>query len=787
MFGIEEYYEGLLLEAKTTEEIKKILEYQFVQGKGVPSDVFEYITSIDPTRKLTYSRWVLLKWENEKDLITKSIQNGELKRVFNVFKNRAGSGLDINNMKTVAQAIEMLPDIDPILDKSEGTEEENNFDIVYDTPEWTIAVPHCYKADEKLGKGCRWCTAGAFGNGPMYWDRYSSEGPLWVNFDKRKSEICPMDNKEYPYKRYQFLFEWERWHGEFMDCHDHRINFGDINLPEGVKKFYAEQNEKYGEVIESGEGLNHNAWDNYESERSEHSINVFTVGRNLILMPKQNSDMDLNVPYMLYDEDDTSDSPFSFEFNPDECIIKVFGNDGRGALLETINGNKIFVFLSSNRRYGSIWEYIEIDNIINKGEYCLITSTGENSRLFCGNNGPYILKDYIGEKDFEIADFFINDKINSFIAQNRVYGFENGEWIELIYDDGYHGLIWINKNTDGYDCIVSKDIPANGVDFEPFFDDNDNLCVKGKLIHICGDGMNNNGMIIQEINDGEDYLVEYRNGRYNVWNTSLNKLLFDYPVEDIRVDYSTGMTYAVIKQADHHYFFYNFDTHQKEWKDCYSIFRVTIAFRSLDFFGCILMDGSRVLVSADDEHITECGPCYDIKELGVNIYNKFIVQREDAKWNIFDTTTHKDILPGNGVDKIMRTVPGWGSIIYCAVSSNNVIYILEINDSNIVVLPSKEGIPLSEFFMDIVTSHSHEFMFGLKGVDSIRIVYYPQHRNFVFCHGRSVVSPEAVTELTDEEKELVNRVFAGQRAEIQENFRRIYKSIIDTERRKYDE
>ena len=43
LFGLDEMYNELLLEAKSPEEIKKILEYQFVQGKGVPQEILDKI------------------------------------------------------------------------------------------------------------------------------------------------------------------------------------------------------------------------------------------------------------------------------------------------------------------------------------------------------------------------------------------------------------------------------------------------------------------------------------------------------------------------------------------------------------------------------------------------------------------------------------------------------------------------------------------------------------------------------------------------------------------------
>ena len=56
MFGFDEIYNDLLLEAKSPEEIKKILEYQFVQGKGVPQEILDRVFAIDPTKKKTYTK-----------------------------------------------------------------------------------------------------------------------------------------------------------------------------------------------------------------------------------------------------------------------------------------------------------------------------------------------------------------------------------------------------------------------------------------------------------------------------------------------------------------------------------------------------------------------------------------------------------------------------------------------------------------------------------------------------------------------------------------------------------
>ena len=213
IYGLDDFYSDLLLEAKSEEEIKKILEYQFVKGKGIPQDVLDYIFNADPTKKKSFTKWVLMQWERDKGSITKAIKDNRIPKLFQYFQERAGSGLSLTAMPSFDAAMEKLPEEDPILGQHPDGP-AGDFEFVYDTPEWKIAVPHTYEADKFLGQGCRWCTAGAFGDEPTWWNRYSPAGPIWVNFDMRQGETCRRDNKEYPYTRYQFLFEWNRPQGD---------------------------------------------------------------------------------------------------------------------------------------------------------------------------------------------------------------------------------------------------------------------------------------------------------------------------------------------------------------------------------------------------------------------------------------------------------------------------------------------------------------------------------------------------------------------------------------------
>ena len=254
MFGIDEFYDGLLLEAKSPEEIKRIYGYQFVEGKGVPQEILDQVFELDPTKKKTFTKWLLLKWPDESNLIRSSLSNGKIGEIFRYFQERARDGLNLADVKSVSDALRMLPNnyhIFASIPDDEKDNPENQFKIVYDSPEWRVVRPFTYEADAKLGAGSMWCTAGAYGNGERYWEDYSDDGPIWVNFDMRVSEIAPRGKKEYPYKRYQFCFEANDFKGELTDINDSRIDFEKIDMPQEVIEFYGKINRKYQDCIES--------------------------------------------------------------------------------------------------------------------------------------------------------------------------------------------------------------------------------------------------------------------------------------------------------------------------------------------------------------------------------------------------------------------------------------------------------------------------------------------------------------------------------------------------------
>jgi hypothetical protein len=401
MFGIDEIYEALLLEAKSPEEIKKILQYQFVDGKGVPQDVFDKVFELDPTKKKSYTKWVLMQWENSSQQIASAVKHGTLGPMFRYFQNRANTGLNLVSMPSFEAAIEKMPDSDPVFEPIPPGEEdlpEYDYEVVYDSPEWRIAVPHTYAASKRLGRGCKWCTAGAYGDSDHYFNHYSSMGPLWINYDFRGSEVTPMDNKEYPYIRYQFCFETSN-NGELMNSHNARPDFTQMRIPEDVLSFYKSQNDSYYDIfmreINAGQ---------LKAERERAAMEYEAMRRNagevllhwdgvedLLILPKFNYNNVIRDTFAIYTESDTQDSILGLEFDSVEEALNAITRRGDFLLFEVVSDilDKPVLLVP----FSGVWRSF-IDNEI--------TQEKDGVVLFRGYNRWYIVSNILDEKCTEV-------------------------------------------------------------------------------------------------------------------------------------------------------------------------------------------------------------------------------------------------------------------------------------------------------------------------------------------------------------------------------------------------
>lgn len=484
LFGLDEMYNELLLEAKSPEEIKKILEYQFVQGKGIPQMVLDKIFEIDPTKKKTYTKWVLMQWGDEKDNIMQSLRNGRLQEMFKYFQERANTGLNLLGMKSFEEAMDLVPHVenDPIfgpIPEDEKDDPKNDFKIVYDTPEWRIAVPNTWQADEKLGQGCRWCTAGAFGNGEYYFKRYTKSGPLWVNFDKRKNEIAPRDRREYPYTRYQFCFESGSM-GELCDSDDERINIEEMDIPEDVVKFYEEQEPFYAEILRDSYD-SEIAISRYNEVRREHTIFYqpsSVGGPALRLMPTFNEDdlrFDESDPYEVYNDDDIRDSMDGFQYPDEESIF------------DTCEGYYMLV-MQGDGYYGDTALNVYFENITTWGNNWAVEP--EVKAYKSSEKGKFFADQYWEKLYFVFASNpskFISLEtrrlpINSIYDAELIDLGDNSDcmWLQVTYEDNFFGLFYADPNTNSVKIKIGKDKPSNG-DFFKVTSINGRKCIEGQF------------------------------------------------------------------------------------------------------------------------------------------------------------------------------------------------------------------------------------------------------------------------------------------------------------------
>ena len=231
-------YEKLIEEGKDPVEL---LHYKF---QNVPSNIIDKVIEIDPTKKKSYSQWLLNHYNDESNVIKDNLDNGRIEQLFQHYKSH--NDIQIKDCPSVEEGLrKYVPEVDTVLTKSSkpttyienigedvSSELANDFDVVFNEDDWLIAVPNTYEAECKLGENTRWCTANEYGNGESYYNRYVSDGPLYVNFDMSKTEV--LKGKEYPFTRYQFHFQTH----QFCDAQDSVINVNDTNIPESAMQFY---------------------------------------------------------------------------------------------------------------------------------------------------------------------------------------------------------------------------------------------------------------------------------------------------------------------------------------------------------------------------------------------------------------------------------------------------------------------------------------------------------------------------------------------------------------------
>lgn len=461
-----EEFDRLMLEAKSPEELERILKYK-LKGLGIdiPEKTFRAVFDADKTKKKSFATWMLQKYGKERATIESMVKNGEVADFFRYFQERSGSGLSLSDFNSVEDAVSYLPKEKktlPDILKKDGDKDENDFEILYQSPEWIVARPFTFEADKKLGAGCRWCTAAGFDSQDdddnSYFEEYTGYGPLFINFDLRKGEEGK-DGREYPFKRYQFCFEYTDGskHGEFCNLLDKPISLSEIGMPEDVIKFYGSLDEEYEKQIRHIKPSR----EEYLKERLSNSILLNSRGESeLRLMVKLNDDFvnDWSAPWGVFDSHDNFTREVNYdteEFSPYGVgIVYVGGQDYPIVLLKDIDDIlHAFYYLDFaaqwKESYGNAYKYGYVKN----GSYFFVAEP----------EGILIWKEHDDKKipAMPTSERYVVDKIINRFQDFSKYFSDAEEIFEIIFTCGYHTLIKTGQ-WQYADTIISKDIPLNG-------------------------------------------------------------------------------------------------------------------------------------------------------------------------------------------------------------------------------------------------------------------------------------------------------------------------------------
>lgn len=458
-------YERLIEEGKDPVEV---LHYKY---QNVPTEIIDSVIEIDPTKKKSYSQWLLSKWPKEEEAIVSGLRNGRIAKLFQHYKEH--NDIQIKDCPSVEEGLrQFVPEEDTVLTKSSAptttlmnrgwTEEvpselANDFDIVFNEDDWIIAVPNTYEADCKLGENMNWCTAGGrsdFNGGRYYYNHYlhDSGGKYYVNFDMSRGESRL--GKDYPFTRYQFHFESK----QFMDKEDDPVELSEIGLPDSAKEFYSDE----GYDTDNFENLEARI-ERYEEERWQAS---YALNDELRLNIAYDDDYQYEEPtpdtdfYLFSDDDDRDPICWEEVSNPhtDESVV-ILSSDDICILKKKYGKFDDGVIVAINTRTGGGWYRWETYSF---GKYILLP---ENMGVFgVDYNDTFTFASDCGDMCFkkikisECEKIFINKPCTEADAKNWGMTF-----IEAVAD-GYHSLFAISPDkgmSDDCDVIVKRDVPAN--------------------------------------------------------------------------------------------------------------------------------------------------------------------------------------------------------------------------------------------------------------------------------------------------------------------------------------
>ena len=561
-------YERLIEEGRDPREI---LHYKF---KDVPSDVIDSVIEIDPTKKKSYSQWLLSKWDKEKKTIIDNLKNGRIAKLFQHYKNH--NDLQITHCPSVEEGLRsFVPQEDTVLTKSDEpttyiknlreevpSELANDFDIVFNEDNWVIAVPNTYEAECKLGENTRWCTANAFGNGERFYEQYLSDGgKYYVNFDMTKGES--RNGKDYPFTRYQFCFESK----QFMDADDRPIELMWIGMPESAKRFYLDEGYSEEDFIDE-EGKR----TRYEEQRYNYTFNI---NDELYLCTDYDEDYEFTEPteqttFYLFDENDERDPITDIEFpNPHTTEGVVIANETNYVILKTTYPQDTVTIV--NREDTS--SYREWKAYSFKKYFILPDNLG----IFGVAIGSKPYYSYISENgECSYDDGLDADNCENIFINEACTQSDSGKWGRLFIEtiaEGYHSLFAIYNSDSDLDCLIMRDVPVNGKSF--FI--NENGMVEGKFrqynIYIEEDEMQESDhyQLKEELSDGNYVVCAPSKYKYleNIMDRSTRQLILKFGWVEHVIGIHCGL--YLVKHREMYAYFNKNGEQIGEWYEVYGI------------------------------------------------------------------------------------------------------------------------------------------------------------------------------------------------------------------------
>lgn len=169
--------------------------------------------------------------------------------------------------KTVNDIIrEETPDVEtPALKRYELMKKavKKGMKIVFEDSDWIVGIPETKESSCLFGDDTSWCTTAS---GSDYYESYTSEGPLYINLNKKTGEL------------YQFHFE----SSSFMDEDDHPIDIVDFfTAHKNLQDFYVKN-----VSIDDVKRFLNSLYYNYTGQTGKNSDGEYEITDKLYLQTK---------------------------------------------------------------------------------------------------------------------------------------------------------------------------------------------------------------------------------------------------------------------------------------------------------------------------------------------------------------------------------------------------------------------------------------------------------------------------------------------------------------------